>query len=106
MNLFVYTILTLKAPITNAVDGIHKYFFLCFSEKIKLDVSSKYSARQRIHMKNQALFSSKDKSKKLKFRLQQFLYGALRVNQDPFLNMFFRSEDTLTTLCSFAESLF
>ena len=30
-------------------------------------------------MKNQALFSSKDKSKKLKCRLQQFLFGALRV---------------------------
>ena len=30
-------------------------------------------------MKNQALFSSKDKSKKLKRRLLQFLFGALRV---------------------------
>ena len=30
-------------------------------------------------MKNQALFSSKDKSKKLKFRLLQFLFGTLRV---------------------------
>ena len=34
---------------------------------------------QRIHMKNQALFSLKDKSKKLKCRLLQFLFGALRV---------------------------
>ena len=41
-------------------------FFHCFSEKIRLDVSSESSARQRIHMKNQALFSSKDKSKKIK----------------------------------------
>ena len=32
-----------------------------------------------IHMKNQALFSSKDISKKLKCRLLQFLFGALRV---------------------------
>ena len=32
-----------------------------------------------IHMKNQALFSSKDKSKLLKCRLLQFLFGALRV---------------------------
>ena len=32
--------------------------------------------------KNQALFSSKDKSKKLKCRLLQFLFGALRVNLD------------------------
>ena len=30
-------------------------------------------------MNNQALFSSKDKSKKLKCRLLQFLFGALRV---------------------------
>ena len=29
-------------------------------------------------MKNQALFSSKDKSEKLKCRLLQFLFGALR----------------------------
>ena len=32
-------------------------------------------------MKNQALFSLKDKSKKLKCRLLQFLFGALRVNE-------------------------
>ena len=32
-------------------------------------------------MKNQALFSLKDKSKKLKCRLQQFLFGALRVKR-------------------------
>ena len=31
-------------------------------------------------MKNQALFSSKDKSKKLKCCLLQFLFAALRVN--------------------------
>ena len=31
-------------------------------------------------MKNQALFSSKDKSKELKCRLLKFLFGALRVN--------------------------
>ena len=31
-------------------------------------------------MKNQALFSSKDKSKNLKCCLLQFLFGALRVN--------------------------
>ena len=29
-------------------------------------------------MKNQALFSSKDKSKKLKCRLLQFLFGTLK----------------------------
>ena len=53
--------------------------FHCFSEKIRLDVSSESSARQRIHLKHQALFSSRDKSKKLKCRLLQFLFGALRV---------------------------
>ena len=36
--------------------------------------------RQRIHMQNQALFSSKDKSKKLNCLLLQFLFCALRVN--------------------------
>ena len=34
---------------------------------------------QGIHLKNQALFSSKDKSKTLKCHLLQFLFGALRV---------------------------
>ena len=54
--------LTLKAPITTAADDIHnyffihKYFFIFFSDKIRLDVSSESSARQRIHMKNQAYF--------------------------------------------------
>ena len=72
--------LTLKAPITTAAEDIYKYFLNCFSEKIRLDVLSESSARQRIHMKNQALLSSKDKSKKLKCHLLQFLFGALRVN--------------------------
>ena len=73
--------LTLKVPITTVADDIHKYFFIVFSEKIRLDVSSESSARQRIHLKHQALFSSKDKSKKLKCRLLQFLFGALRVKE-------------------------
>ena len=34
---------------------------------------------KRIHLENQALFSSKVKSKKLKCHLLQFLFGALRV---------------------------
>ena len=72
-------VLTLKAPITTAADDIHN-FFHCFSEKTRVEVSSQSSARQRIHMKNQALLSSKDKSKKLKCcLLLQFLFGALRV---------------------------
>ena len=32
-------------------------------------------------MKNQAIFSSKDKSKRLKYCLLQFLFGALRVKK-------------------------
>ena len=71
--------LTLQTPITTAADGI---LFHCFSEKIRLDVSSESSARQRIHMKNQALFSWKDKSKNLKCRLLQLLYGSLRVKTE------------------------
>ena len=69
--------LTPKALIKTAADDF-LIFFHCFSEKIRLGVSSESSAR--IHMKNQALLSSKDKSKKLKCRLPQFLFGALRVN--------------------------
>ena len=69
--------LTLKAPITTAADDNKK------AEKTRLDVSSESSVRQRIHMKNLALFSSKDKSKKLKCRLLQYLFGALRVKCIP-----------------------
>ena len=36
-----------------------------------LDVSCESSARQRIHTKNQALFSSKDKSKKIKMSFSE-----------------------------------
>ena len=37
--------------------------FIRENKKIRLDVSNESCARQRIHMKNQALFSLKDKSK-------------------------------------------
>ena len=40
--------------------------FSLFSEKIILDISCESSARQRINMKLQALFSLKYKSKKIK----------------------------------------
>ena len=51
-------------------------------------------------MKNQALFSSKDKSKKLKSLLLQFLFRALRVSQG-----FVKSYGTHKLSCgiSFAE---
>ena len=35
--------------------------------------------RQRIHMKHQVLFSSEDKSKKLKCHLLQFFVGVLKI---------------------------
>ena len=55
-------------------------FFFFFSEKIRLDVSSESSAaRQRIHTKNQALFSLKDKSKKNKMSSAAIFVGTLRV---------------------------
>ena len=40
-------------------------------------------------MKNQTLFSLKDKSKKLKCRLLQFLFGAVRVNTSNSVNFLF-----------------
>ena len=40
-------------------------------------------------MKNQASFSLKDKSKKLKCHLLQFLFGALRVNKILTFHMFY-----------------
>ena len=69
--------LALKTLIMTAADGIYKFFVIVFSGKIRLDVSSESCAR--IHMKNQALFSSNDKSKNLKCRLLQFLFGVLRI---------------------------
>ena len=43
-------------------------------------------------MKNQALFSSKGKSKKLKCRLLHFLFGALRVKKDMEVNIYQNTE--------------
>ena len=45
-------------------------------------------------MKNQALFSSKDKSKKIKCRLLQCLFGALRVkmSRQNYLRNYHRSD--------------
>ena len=55
--------LTLNAPITSAADDGLTYFIIVFLTENKIDISYEFSARQRIHMKHQALFSSKDKSK-------------------------------------------
>ena len=52
--------------------------FIDFQRKIRLDISCESSARQRIHMKYQAIFFAKDKRKKnFKYLLLQFLFGAL-----------------------------
>ena len=58
--------LTLKAPFRTAADDTHKYFFIVFTEKIGPDISCESSAKQRIHMKHQALFSLIKVAKKKK----------------------------------------
>ena len=60
---FLFGALRVKAPITTAAV---LNIFHCFSEKIRLDISYESFAYQRIPMKHQALFSLKDKSKKIK----------------------------------------
>ena len=57
-------LVNLKVQITSAADGNLEYFFHCFSEKMRLDISCESSAGQRIHMKHQALLSVKAKSRK------------------------------------------
>ena len=52
-----------------------------YTNEIKFKLSES-SARRRNHMNNQALFSTKDKSKKLKCRLLQVLFSTLRVNSN------------------------
>ena len=56
--------LTLQVPITAEVNDSLNIFSLFFSERIRHDISCESSARQRIHMKHHALFSSKDKKEK------------------------------------------
>ena len=53
--------------------------FHCFSEKISIDISCESSAWQRIHVEHQALFSLKDKTKKIK--VSSAAIGALRVKK-------------------------
>ena len=57
------------------------YFFSMFSRENKTwyFMWILWQAEERIHLKHQAWFSLKDKSKKLKCRLLQFLFDALRV---------------------------
>ena len=51
--------LTLSAPNKN-YSRRHFFFYFYLSKEIKLDVSCESSARQRIHMKYQVLFSLKN----------------------------------------------
>ena len=71
--------LTLKAPITTAADDIHKYFVLFFRENktwcFKWILSRGFTWKIK-------LYFLRKKSKKLKCRLLQFLFGVLRVNID------------------------
>ena len=52
----------LKRQTKNATDGI-LFFYFYLSKKIRLDASSESSARQRIHLKHQVLFSLKNNEK-------------------------------------------
>ena len=54
--------LTLKAPSKIAADDTY-YFYFYLSKKIRLDVPCESSAKQRIHMKYQALFYQKKNEK-------------------------------------------
>ena len=54
--------LTLKVPSRIAADDTFIFLLYCL-KKIRLDVSCESSARQRIHMKYQALFSLKNNEK-------------------------------------------
>ena len=53
--------------------------FHVFLQKIRLDISCKSSARQRLHMKHQAIISSAAKSKNIKVSSASILLASLRV---------------------------
>ncbi|MEW8542638.1 MAG: hypothetical protein AB2693_03810 [Candidatus Thiodiazotropha sp.] len=61
------SVLTLKAPSKIAADGILIFFCLSFSKKIWLDISCESSAKQGIHMKSRAIFSTAINKKKKNF---------------------------------------
>ena len=61
-----------------AADNIHKYFFIFFPEKIRLDISK--NPLLEFTWKIKPYFLQKIKVKKLKCHLLQFLFGTLRVN--------------------------
>ena len=56
------------------------FFNFYLSKKIRIDISCESSARQRIHMKYQILFSLENNEKIFKNVVSAFVIGALRVN--------------------------
>ena len=70
--------LTLKAPSKIAADDTSIFFNIYLTKKIKLDVSWESSAKQRIHMKYQVLFSLKNNEKLLKTVVCCILIGHFR----------------------------
>ena len=60
---FLFLLLTLKAPSKIAADDTFIIFTFYLSKKIRLDISWEPSAKQRIHMKYQALFYQKNNEK-------------------------------------------
>ena len=68
--------LTLKAPITTAVDdNFFILFFFYYSEKASLEISCELSAWQMIHMKCQDLFSLKIKKNLLNVICYKFYWA-------------------------------
>ena len=80
-----------------SIENYIHFFFHCFSEKIRLDVSSESSARQRIHMKNQALF----------FFIFFFYHARNTREGSGSLHFFkFSSNNILTVNCKNSESVY
>ena len=73
-------LLSLKAPTATRADDSLEYFFIFFFivfEKMRFDISCESSARQRIYIKHQALFSSTLKVNKIKVSSAAILFLAL-----------------------------
>ena len=62
LNILIQTVVTLKAQNKNC-SRRHFNFYFYLSKKIRLDFSCDSSAKQRIHLKHQVLFSLKNNEK-------------------------------------------
>ena len=99
LDLFVL-VLTLKAPYKNCRRRHLIFFYFYLSKKIRLDVSCESSARQRIHMKYQVLFSLKTMNKNSKLSSAAGVIGVLRVNDSIFYHYIqFSILKTITKHC-------